>query len=222
MENKYKFKMDKVRAKIKQSPVIPVYYHDDIEKCIAIMEACYNGGVRFFEFVNRGKNASSNFKELLKYKNEHLPDLNLGIGTIKNIEQATHFYDLGAEFIVSPIINEEIAEFCKSKHIFWVPGCMTPTEIAIAERYNAPLVKLFPGDVLGIGFLKSVKGLFPDLYFMPTGGVKVDQKNIRSWFNAGVLSVGLGSQLFKEPEGASDYSWLVKRCQLLLKWANEN
>ncbi|SFS92309.1 beta/alpha barrel domain-containing protein [Sphingobacterium wenxiniae] len=210
--------MNNIVETIQQYPAIPVYYHDDKDTCIEVLKACYEGGVRVFEFVNRGNNAKENFTALLEYKNLHFPDLKLGIGTIKTPEQAKEFVALGAEFIVSPIIVEEIADETLNKGILWIPGCMTPTEIALAERLQAPLVKLFPGDTLGPKFLKAIKPLFPQVKFMPTGGVDVEEQNIQSWFDAGVFSVGLGSKLFAAPTDASDYDWLVERAKDLMKW----
>ncbi|WP_316788573.1 bifunctional 4-hydroxy-2-oxoglutarate aldolase/2-dehydro-3-deoxy-phosphogluconate aldolase [Pedobacter frigoris] len=202
---------------IEQYPVIPVYYHEDPEICKAIVKACYDGGIRVFEFTNRGENALDNFKILLEYRNEHFKDLQLGIGTIKNIQQAQAYLDLGADFLVSPIVKEDIARLASSNNTLWIPGCMTPTEINFAEELGASLVKLFPGDTLGPGFLKAIKPLFPKLKFMPTGGVDVNKENIDQWLSAGVTSLGFGSKLFLKPAGVSGYEWLTENCRLLIK-----
>src|SRR5690606_6797581 len=158
-----------------------------------------------------------NFRILLEYKKAHFPDLLLGIGTIKTAEQAQDFIELGADFIVSPIVTKEIAAVTLDNGILWIPGCMTPTEIALAESLGAPLVKLFPGDTLGAGFLKAIKPLFPNLKFMPTGGVDVSEESLRSWFDAGVLAVGMGSKLFSAPTDATDYAWLSARVAHLFR-----
>ncbi|MGN0004061.1 MAG: bifunctional 4-hydroxy-2-oxoglutarate aldolase/2-dehydro-3-deoxy-phosphogluconate aldolase [Sphingobacterium composti] len=204
---------------IKEFPIIPVYYKDDVDECIDTLTHCYQGGIRVFEFVNRGDKALENFKALLTYKNEHFIDLKLGIGTIKTIQQAKEFVDAGAEFLVSPIIKSEIASLAKEYGLEWIPGCMTPTEIALAEELGVKLVKLFPGETLGTSFLKSIKPLFPNLKFMPTGGVDITEESIKSWKNAGVYSVGLGSKLFLEPTNSYNDNWLVERCSKLLEWA---
>lgn len=204
---------------IKHYPVIPVYYNDDVEKCINTLKDCYKGGIRVFEFVNRGEKAIENFKALLVYKNEHFSDLKLGIGTIKTAQQAKDFADAGTEFLVSPIVKAEIAAVAKEYNLEWIPGCMTPTEIALAEELDAKLVKLFPGDSLGVNFLKAIKPLFPNLKFMPTGGVDTTLKSIKSWREAGVFSVGLGSKLFAAPTDSSNENWLAERCSKLLEWA---
>jgi 2-dehydro-3-deoxyphosphogluconate aldolase/(4S)-4-hydroxy-2-oxoglutarate aldolase len=210
--------MNKALETIAQHPVIPVYYNDDSETCIEVMKASYAGGIRVFEFVSRGAKALENFKILLDYKKAHLSDLLLGIGTIKTAAQAQAFISAGADFIVSPIVLKEIAEVTLDRGVLWIPGCMTPTEIALAESLGAPLVKLFPGDTLGPGFLKAIKPLFPNVKFMPTGGVDVAEDNIRGWFEAGVYSVGLGSKLFNAPTDATDYTWLSERAQKLFGW----
>jgi len=210
--------MQEILNTIEKYPIIPVYYHDDVEECKEVLKACYAGGVRVFEFVNRGAQAKDNFKTLLSYKQAHFPDLKLGIGTIKTLQQAREFLDLGAEFIVSPILNQEIATITIDKNILWIPGCMTPTEIAHAEQLNVPLVKLFPGDTLGPKFLKAIKPLFPNMKFMPTGGVDVEEQNIKTWFDAGVFSVGLGSKLFQKPADHEGYGWLEDNVIKLFFW----
>lgn len=205
---------------IQAYPVIPVYYNEDAQTCIEVLKASYAGGIRVFEFTNRGQNAPENFKALLSYRNEHLKDLKLGIGTIKTVAQAEAYINLGADFIVSPIVKADLASVTATHNVLWIPGCMTPTEINFAEELGAPLVKLFPGDTLGVGFLKAIKPLFPDLKFMPTGGVDVNKENIDSWLNAGVTALGFGSKLFQQPEQATNYNWLTERCQLLIRMVN--
>lgn len=209
--------MSKILDLIAQYPAIPVYYHEDENICIEVLTACYEGGIRVFEFVNRGPKALDNFEALLAYKKEHFPDLALGIGTIKTAAQARLFVEKGAEFIVSPIVDVQIAKETVEKGVDWIPGCMTPTEIALAESLGVSLVKLFPGDTLGPKFLKAIKPLFPNLKFMPTGGVDVEKQNIDEWFGAGVFSVGLGSKLFSAPNDADGYNWLVDRVKLLME-----
>ncbi|MCL7988874.1 bifunctional 4-hydroxy-2-oxoglutarate aldolase/2-dehydro-3-deoxy-phosphogluconate aldolase [Sphingobacterium sp. lm-10] len=210
--------MSKLLSLIQQYPAIPVYYHDDPQTCIEVLQACYKGGIRIFEFVNRGPEAKTNFKALLAYKNEHFPYMALGIGTIKTAHEAKDFLALGAEFIVSPIVSADIAQETLAKGYDWIPGCMTPTEITLAESLGASLIKLFPGDALGPKFVKAIKPLFPNLHFMPTGGVDVEKENIDGWFNAGVFSVGLGSKLFQKPNNSDDgYQWLIDRVSTLME-----
>jgi len=194
-------------------PVIPVYYNDDPATCLAVMSACYQGGVRIFEFTNRGEKAMENFQILQQERDVNFPDLLIGIGTIKTPEQAKTYIKLQADFIVSPVVTKELAEITKRSDTFWIPGCMTPTEIALAEELGAQLVKLFPGDLLGPSFLKAIKPLFQGLKFMPTGGVDIAPENITNWLQAGVTALGFGSKLFDAPAGSTDYDWLTERCE---------
>src|SRR5690606_12359189 len=201
---------------IQNYPIIPVYYYNDANKCISILQASYEGGIRTFEFTNRGKKALDNFKALVDYRDKHLPELSLGIGTIKTPEEAQEYIQLGADFIVSPVVNPAIAEFTLKKDILWIPGCMTATEIAIAENAGAALITLFPGSIIGPDFLKNIKPLFPSLLFMPTGGIGLEKESLDAWFSKGAVAIGLGSNLFQAPSGSStpdNYEWLVKRCQ---------
>jgi len=206
---------------IQDYPVIPVYYNENPQTCIEVLKASYAGGIRVFEFTNRGANAPENFEAMVNYRNEHLQDMKLGIGTIKTVAQAEAYIKLKADFIVSPIVKADLAAVTAANKILWIPGCMTPTEINLAEELGAPLVKLFPGDTLGIGFLKAIKPLFPNLKFMPTGGVDVNKENIDNWLNAGVTALGFGSKLFQQPENATNYNWLTERCQLLIQLVNK-
>ncbi len=199
-------------------PALPVYYNDDAATCIEVVRACYQGGIRVFEFVNRGEKGLENFKVLQQYRDENLPGLKLGIGTIKDVATARQFIKEGADFLVSPVMKPEIADITLNEGMLWIPGCMTPTEISQAEDAGAPLVKLFPGDTLGPGFLKSIKPLFPGMLFMPTGGVSPQQENIANWFKAGVSAVGLGSKLFEKPDGVQGYGWLAERTRSLMSW----
>jgi 2-dehydro-3-deoxyphosphogluconate aldolase/(4S)-4-hydroxy-2-oxoglutarate aldolase len=194
-------------------PVIPVYYNDDVETCLEIMSACYEGGIRVFEFTNRGEKALANFKVLQQKRDALYPDLLLGIGTIKTTEHANAYINLNPDFIVSPIVTKELANLTKQEGVFWIPGCMTPSEIALAEELEAALVKLFPGDILGPSFLKAIKPLFPNLKFMPTGGVDISAENITGWLQAGVTALGFGSKLFAPPSQSDNYMWLTERCK---------
>jgi 2-dehydro-3-deoxyphosphogluconate aldolase/(4S)-4-hydroxy-2-oxoglutarate aldolase len=194
-------------------PVIPVYYNDDSETCLAIMSACYDGGIRVFEFTARGEMAVENFKILQQKRDADFPDLLLGIGTIKTADQAKAYIQLNADFIVSPIVSKDLAEVTRQNQVFWIPGCMTPSEIALAEELGATLVKLFPGNLLGTSFLKAIKPLFPNLQFMPTGGIDLSPEVITGWLQAGVTALGFGSVLFSQPSETDGYTWLTDRCK---------
>jgi 2-dehydro-3-deoxyphosphogluconate aldolase/(4S)-4-hydroxy-2-oxoglutarate aldolase len=183
---------------IKNTGLLPLFYHADAEICASVVGALYDGGVRAIEFTNRGEKALENFKSLVGEKNNKMPGLLLGIGTIKTAEQATSFIEAGADFLVSPVYDNNIFDIAYMNKILWIPGCMTPTEIYTAEQAGCKFIKLFPGNVLGPGFIESIKPLFPNLEFVVTGGVDTGKKNIRSWFDAGVSAVGMGTKLISK------------------------
>ncbi|MEQ9263679.1 MAG: hypothetical protein RLN81_00540 [Balneolaceae bacterium] len=185
----------KLLKKISQLPVIPVFYNPDTEITLNVISACYEGGMRVFEFTNRGPESETVFKEILANRSSY-PEMALGIGTIMNKLHAKVFTHLGADFLVSPILDMNVAKVCKQRNKPWIPGCGTLTEVIKANRSGAELVKVFPGNVLGAGFIKSVLGPCPDLRLMPTGGVKPSKENLEEWFSAGAFSVGIGSSLF--------------------------
>lgn len=178
-----------------QQRLLPLFYHDDLQTSISILQALYNAGIRLVEYVHRGPNALSNFVAMKQRAVSDMGGLQLGIGTIKNAAQAQQYIDAGADFIVCPTTEPAVGKVTQEAGLLWIPGCMTPTEIAVAEASGAKLVKIFPGNILGPGYISAIKDLFPGMLFMPTGGVEVDSQNINSWFNAGVCAVGMGSKL---------------------------
>jgi 2-dehydro-3-deoxyphosphogluconate aldolase/(4S)-4-hydroxy-2-oxoglutarate aldolase len=180
-----------------ENPLVPVFYHPDIETSKTVLNATYAGGVRVFEFTNRGENALNVFKELSAYAKQNCPGLIIGIGTIFNAESAQQFIDAGADFVVQPFTTPEVGEVCKRNKIPWIPGAMTVTEIQNATVLGAEIVKIFPGNVLGSAYVKSLRGPLPKTKIMVTGGVEPTEASIKEWFGAGVNAVGLGSQLFK-------------------------
>ena len=178
--------------------VLPLFFHKDAEVSIEVMRALYQGGIRALEYTNRGEAAFVNFKQMKEVRDKEMPEMKLGIGTIKNGEQARNFITAGADYIISPGFVKEAADEANKAGLLYVPGCMTPTEIIIAEQYGCKFIKLFPGNLLGPEFMSSIKELFPDLMFMPTGGVDLDKENISGWFKAGVRAVGMGSKLISK------------------------
>jgi len=184
--------------KTKEQKLLPLFYHDDKNVCVEVTRALYAAGIRAIEFTNRGKNALDNFKALLQLRNESMKDLLLSVGTIRTASQAESFIEAGADFLISPVFDADVADAAYLNKVLWIPGCMTPTEIHVAESAGCKLVKLFPGNVLGPAFVSGIKELFPDMDFMPTGGVEVDKKNLEDWFKAGVCAVGMGSKLISK------------------------
>lgn len=187
--------------------VLPLYFNKDEEVSIQVLKALYEAGIRTVEYTNRGEAALQNFKTLRKVCDTELTGMHLGIGTIKNAEQAKAFVDAGADYLISPGLVEDAAEVARQNGLLYVPGCMTPTEIIKAEAMGATLVKIFPGNVLGPGFISAIKELFSGLKFIITGGVEPEEGNLRSWFNAGAAAVGMGSKLItKQILEAKDYA----------------
>ncbi|MFH7013536.1 bifunctional 4-hydroxy-2-oxoglutarate aldolase/2-dehydro-3-deoxy-phosphogluconate aldolase [Flavobacterium sp. FlaQc-52] len=178
--------------------ILPLYFNTDENKSIEILRVLYKSGIKAVEYTNRGPEAASNFKKMIEVRNAEMPEMLLGIGTIKNIQQAEEFYTIGADFFVSPGFVAEVSDFLKSKNILYAPGCMTPTEIITAENAGVKFIKLFPGNILGPDFLSGIKDIFPSLIFMPTGGVETTLQSIQSWFTAGVSAVGMGSKLISK------------------------
>ncbi len=183
---------------ISEQGVLPLYYHSDKEVSITIMKTLYGAGIRALEYTNRGKTALANFIEMKKVAESELPGMKLGVGTIKNAAIAHQFIHEGADFLVSPGLDESVAEMVNMHQMLWIPGCMTPTEIMRAENLGLYFVKLFPGNLLGPSFVAAIKDIFPDICFMPTGGVTTEKENIKQWFQAGVAAVGMGSQLLSK------------------------
>ena len=186
---------------ILEQGILPLFYHDDVDGSIALVKTLYKAGIRVFEFTNRGDKAETVFKELLSIRDSEMPGLYLGIGTIKNSREATLFIDLGADFIVSPIVNPRVGQLVNESGLLWIPGCMTPTEIYTAQEYDAALIKLFPANILGPEYMSAIKELFRGQLFIPTGGVDIELNNLRSWFKAGVCAVGMGSKLIDPSHG---------------------
>ena len=178
--------------------MLPLFFCEDAQVSLDITRTLYKAGVRALEYTNRGKQALDNFKALKKAQKKEFPELNLGIGTIKNISEAQAFIDAGADFVVSPIVNGEVGKAAHKAKLLWIPGCMTPTEIYAAQKYGVELIKIFPANILGPAFIGSIRELFPGQMFIPTGGVEVDKENIRAWFRAGVSAVGMGSKLISK------------------------
>ncbi len=199
-------KKESVLQTLLHTRLLPLYFYPDTEVSIAILKTLYSAGIRAVEYTNRGVAALDNFKAMLQVRNVEMPDMLLGIGTIKTGVAAQSYIDAGADFLISPATIPEVAQVAKANDILWIPGSMTVTEIVLAEQLGCKIVKLFPGNMLGPGFVSAIKDLFPDMLFMPTGGVEVDEKNIKEWFKSGVCAVGLGSKLIsKTAMEAKDY-----------------
>lgn len=198
--------------------MLPLYFNADESKSIAILKTLYNAGIRAVEYTSRGSEALSNFKKMIEVRNAEMPEMLLGIGTIKNLAQAERYYLIGADFFISPGFVPEIASFLVAKEVLYAPGCMTPTEIIAAENAGVKFIKLFPGNILGSDFMSAIKDVFPNLIFMPTGGVDTTRQSIETWFNAGVSAVGMGSKLIsKEVMEYGAYETIEKETKRVLE-----
>ncbi|WP_426058841.1 bifunctional 4-hydroxy-2-oxoglutarate aldolase/2-dehydro-3-deoxy-phosphogluconate aldolase [Hymenobacter sp. B1770] len=201
-------------ATLLRHPVVPVFYHADAAYAQRIVQACYTGGIRVFEFVNRGEQAMTVFEQLQGFVQQQCPDMVLGIGTIYKAQEAEEFIAAGAEFVVQPLATAEVAEVCRAHDIPWLPGAMTPTEIYNASQQGAAVVKIFPGNVVGPDYVKALRGPMPETKLMVTGGVEPTRESLSAWFGAGVNAVGMGSQLFKN---ADDTDALAARIAELMQ-----
>jgi 2-dehydro-3-deoxyphosphogluconate aldolase/(4S)-4-hydroxy-2-oxoglutarate aldolase len=215
------FKKEEIIQAMKASGIVPLFTHDDPEEAQQILEAVYKGGVRVFEFTNRTRNSYDVFVHLVKWAQQY-PDLMLGIGTIMDGDMTKKFIDAGAHFIISPILKVEMAQVCYDYDRLWIPGCATLTEIVTARDHGAEIIKVFPGSVLGPGFVSSIMPVVPGLQLMITGGVEPTHASLSSWFKAGAVCVGLGSQLFnKELLAQKNWAQLQQNVADVLKLSKE-
>jgi 2-dehydro-3-deoxyphosphogluconate aldolase / (4S)-4-hydroxy-2-oxoglutarate aldolase len=202
---------------MRNTGLVPLFSHDDAEVALQVVATAYDGGARVFEFTNRRPNSYDVFCHLVKHRNRY-PELMLGIGTVMDGASAQRFIDAGADFIISPILKLEMGAVCQKNNVLWIPGCATLTEIITAKEGGAEVIKVFPGSVLGPGFVSSIKPVVPDLQLMITGGVENNEKNLSEWFKAGAMCVGMGSQLFtKELIEGKDWIQLKQQVADLLK-----
>ena len=218
-----RFSRIEVALKMKKTGMVPVFYHQDVEVCKAVVKACYDGGVRLFEFTNRGDFAIDVFAELNKWTIKECPEMIMGVGSIVDEATAAMYIAMGTNFVVAPLIDEATAKVCNKRKIAWSPGCGSVTEIGRAHELGAEVVKIFPGSqVGGPSFVKAVKGPMPYASIMPTGGVSPDEANLKQWFDAGVTCVGMGSQLFpKEVLAEKNYAYITEKCTEALKIIND-
>lgn len=204
-----------------QTKVIPLFYEANKATARALLDACFAGGARVIEFTNRGDQAEAVFADLVVYSKEKYPELAMGIGSIATVEQANRFIELGADFLVSPFLDEDVAKTCAAQNKLWTGGCGTFTEMQTAYKWGVPIMKAFPGNVLGPAFIKAAKAPCPWLKIMPTGGVKPEEVNLRAWFDAGASCVGMGSQLFvKDDSGNFDVPRITELLQFSIGIAN--
>lgn len=211
MQNK-----ETIFAVISEQGIVPLYYHDDPDICIRLLKALYEGGMRTMEFADRGALALKNFSEMRRVCDRELPDMHLGIGTIKNVQAAQAYIDAGAEFIVCPGMLESVVALADRYKLLAIPGCMTPTELVQAASLTVPIVKLFPANSLGPPFLDAVQAVFSELLFMPTGGIEIERDNLTAWFKRRVCAVGGSKLITGEIIANQDYDRLTEQASRAL------
>lgn len=193
------FRRINVALAMEETGLVPLFYNPDPEICRKIISACHAGGAKVFEFTNRGDFAHEVFADVRKWARSEFPDLMIGAGSVSDAPTAAIFMQMGADFIVSPVFNPEVARICNRRKVLWIPGCGTLTEISQAEELGAEIVKIFPGSAVGgPSFIRAVKGPCPWTSIMPTGGVEPSEDNLEKWFAAGVTCVGMGSALITD------------------------
>ena len=213
-----RFSKIKVLSVIEQTGMVPVFYNADVELSKQVVKACYEGGVRAFEFTNRGEFAHEVFAQLAKWVAKECPDMILGAGSIVDAPTAALYIQSGANFIVGPMFNDEVARICNRRCLPYTPGCGSVTEISTAQAAGCDLVKVFPaGEVGGPSFVKNVKAPMPWSMIMATGAVEPTEENLSAWFKAGVACVGMGSKLFpKKLIEAGDWAAITALCRSAL------
>ncbi len=217
-------KYDKLQvlATMQQTGLVPVFYHADAAVAKQVLKACYDGGVRAFEFTNRGDFAQEVFAELVKYAAAELPGMILGIGSVVDPGTAALYLQLGANFVVGPIYNPAVVPVCNRRLVPYCPGCGSASEVSAAQEAGCDLCKVFPGDVLGPAFVKGLRAPMPWSRLMVTGGVKPERANLEAWFKAGVTCVGMGSNLFpKDVIAAGDWPRITALCRDALQIIQE-
>lgn len=203
---------------IQQTGMVPVFYHSDAEVARQVLKACYEGGVRAFEFTNRGDFASEVFIDLMKFSCRECPEMILGIGSVVDAPTAALYLQYGANFVVGPYLNAEVARLCNRHLVPYTPGCGSVTEIGEAQELGCDLVKIFPaGNVGGPSFVKNIKAPLPWSMIMATGAVEPTEENLTAWMKAGTTCVGMGSKLFpKDRIAAQDWNYITEKCRFAL------
>ena len=194
--------------------MVPVFYHKEAKVAQQVVKACYEGGVRVFEFTNRGDFAHEVFAEVIRFSRAECPELALGVGSVIDAPTAALYLQLGADFVVGPMFNAEISRVCNRRSIPYIPGCGTVSEVSLAQDTGCQICKIFPGDVLGPKFVKGLRAPMPWSKLMVTGGVEPTEENLSAWFRAGVFCVGMGSKLFPSSTIAdSDWTGITDKCR---------
>lgn len=210
--------MSEILQKIKDQKIVPLFYNESFEVSKNIVKALYEAGIRVIEYTNRGQQALENFTKLKEISHTEFPDLLLGIGTVKNIQEMDDYAHAKADFIITPVISEVLVKHAIERNTLLIPGCFTPSDINIAYQNGLKLVKIFPADALGKKYIKSVQPVFPGMNFMPTGGINAEFEDIMEWLNGGAVAAGLGSSLIGKGVNEEE---LTRKTRNLLQQLNQ-
>lgn len=224
VENKIMARFDKLQvlSRIAQAPMVPVFYHGVPAVACSVLKACYDGGVTAFEFTNRGDFAYEVFVEVVKFSARKCPDMVVGVGSVVDAATASMYIQGGANFVVGPLFNPDVAKVCNRHGIPYIPGCGTVTEVGMAQEAGCDICKVFPGDVLGPKFVKGLLAPMPWSKIMVTGGVEPTEENLSAWFKGGAFCVGMGSKLFpKERVEGGDWKYITEKCKFALSIIDE-
>lgn len=214
-----KFNKMAVVAKMDAAPMVPVFYNKDVATACAVVKACYDGGVRCFEFTNRGDFAHEVFAEVVKFAARECPEMAVGVGSVVEPGTAALYMQLGACFVVGPLFNPEVARVCNRRQVPYIPGCGSVSEVGAAQEAGCEICKVFPGDVLGPKFVKGLKAPMPWSRLMVTGGVEPTAENLSVWKVAGADYVGMGSKLFpKDRIATADWAYISAKCAEALSY----
>lgn len=211
--------MNEILQKIQDQKIVPLFYNESFEVSKNIIKALYEAGIRVIEYTNRGHQALENFTRLKSISHLEFPGLLIGIGTVKNIQEMDDYANVKADFIITPVINEGLVKRSLEKKIMLIPGCFTPSDVNIAYQNGLTLVKIFPADALGKNYIKSIQPVFPEMNFMPTGGIHAEFGDIREWLNGGAIAAGLGSSLIGKDFNEEELTLKTKK---LLQQLNHN
>lgn len=203
-----------VIGKMAKVPIVPVFYNSEENVAVQVVRACYDGGVRAFEFTNRGDGAHKVFASVLEYVRKECPEMAVGVGSVVEPSTAALYMQMGADFVVGPLLNIDVARCCNRRQILYIPGCGSVSEVGLAQESGSEICKVFPGDVLTPKFVKGLMAPMPWSRLMVTGGVEPSAENLKAWFDAGAFCVGMGSKLFpKDRIAAKDWTYITQKCR---------
>lgn len=203
--------------KIKEQKIVPLFYNESFEVSKSIVESLYEAGIRVVEYTNRGASALENFRKLKELSATEFPELFLGIGTVKNAAEMNEYVNAGADFIITPVIDESIVKNASERNVLLIPGCFTPSDVNLAYQNGLRMVKIFPADVVGKKYIRSIQPVFPEMEFMLTGGISSDPEHIMSWLEGGAVAVGLGSSLINPNLSSEELKDKVKKLLIQLE-----